>query len=172
MRHPGGPVRGSALTVGLVVDRRQLGSWLSGPGSLSEAAGVDAGYPGKRLGLPEDGSNSVAGLSRRFAATFIDWVIASLIARAIVLHPSPAQRLWLAPAVFAVMNLALVSTIGAGIGGRILGTRVARLDGANPNVVTVAIRTLWLLPLIPALWSDRDYRGLHDRLAGCVVVQR
>jgi uncharacterized RDD family membrane protein YckC len=155
-----------------VVDRRQLGSWLSGPGSLSEATGADVGYPGKRLGLPEDGPNSVAGLSRRFAATMIDWIIASLIARAIVPHPSQAQQLWLAPAVFAVMNLALLTTVGAGIGGRVLGMRVARLDGANPNLVTVAIRTLWLLPLIPALWVDRDYRGLHDRLAQTIVIRR
>lgn len=155
-----------------MVDRRVLGSWLSGPSSLNEAAGIDVGYPGKRLGLPEEGQNSVSSLSRRLAATFIDWMIASLIANVVIPDPSQAQKLWLTPVVFAVMNLALITTIGAGIGGRVLGTRVARLDGANPNLVTVAIRTLWLLPLIPALWTDRDYRGLHDRLAGTLVVKR
>jgi uncharacterized RDD family membrane protein YckC len=149
-----------------------IGGWLSGPTSVAEAAGVDLGYPGKRLGLPENGQNSVASMGRRLAATFIDWMIATLIAAGVAPDPTPTQKVWITPAVFAVMNLALVSTLGAGIGGRVLGLRVARLDGANPNLATVAIRTLWLIPLIPALWIDRDHRGVHDRLAGTLVVRR
>jgi uncharacterized RDD family membrane protein YckC len=147
-----------------------IGSWLGGPRSFAEAAGIDLGYPGKRLGLPEHGPNSVAGFGRRLAATLIDWTVAQLIVAAG--HPSSDARALLTAAVFALMNVALVATIGAGIGGRLLGMRVARLDGSNPPLVSVVIRTLLMLCAIPPLIWDRDRRGLHDRTAGCVVVMR
>ena len=35
----------------------------------------------------------------------------------------------------------------------------------------VALRTALLLLLVPALITDRDGRGLHDRAAGTVVVR-
>jgi uncharacterized RDD family membrane protein YckC len=34
------------------------------------------------------------------------------------------------------------------------------------------VRTLLLALLVPALIADRDGRGLHDRLAGTVLVRR
>jgi uncharacterized RDD family membrane protein YckC len=37
--------------------------------------------------------------------------------------------------------------------------------------VPAALRTALLMLLIPALISDRDGRGLHDRAAGTVVVR-
>ena len=149
-----------------------LGSWLSGPRSFAEAAGIDLGYPGKRLGLPATGTNSVAGFGRRFAATAIDWIIASLMVSAFVPRPGMLERLFLPPAAFAVLNIALVTTIGAGIGGRVLGIRVARLDGSNPPLVSVVLRTFLMCLAVPALIWDRDGRGVHDRFAGCVVVMR
>ena len=149
-----------------------IGGWLSGPRSVAEAAGIDVGYPGQRLGLPPQGPNSVPSLSRRIGATLIDWFLALLIAQAIAPDPSPAQQLWLAPAIFGLINLTLVSTIGAGVGGRVLRMRVARLDGSNPLPLPVALRTLLLMALIPALFNDRDFRGLHDQAAGTIVVRR
>jgi len=149
-----------------------IGSWLGGPRSLARAAGIELGYPGQRLGLPEDGVNSVAGSGRRLTATFIDWMIASLIARLFVSDPSWVEKLWMAPAIFGVMNIALVTTVGAGMGGMALRTRVARLDGSNPPFVSVVFRTFLMLLAIPALIWDRDGRGLHDRFAQTVVVRR
>jgi uncharacterized RDD family membrane protein YckC len=149
-----------------------LGSWLSGPRSFAEAAGIDIGYQGKRLGLPAQGTNSVAGFGRRFAATFIDWIIASFVVSAFVPRPSQVEQLFLPPAAFALLNIALVTTIGAGIGGRMLGIRVARLDGSNPPLVSVLLRTFLMSLAVPALIWDRDGRGIHDRVAGCVVVMR
>jgi uncharacterized RDD family membrane protein YckC len=58
------------------------------------------------------------------------------------------------------------------VGGRLLGLRVARLDGANPLPLAVLIRTLLLALVIPALFVDRDYRGIQDRLSRCLVVRR
>ena len=148
------------------------GSWLSGPGSLAEAAGIDLGYPGQRLGLPKDGPNSVASQTRRIGAVFIDWFLAQLIARLIVGGDDMRDVAWTTMAVFAVMNIALITTAGAGFGGRLLGLRVARLDGANPPLVSVLLRTLAMVLVIPALVWDRDQRGLHDRAANTVVVRR
>jgi uncharacterized RDD family membrane protein YckC len=149
-----------------------LGSWLSGPRSFAEAAGIDLGYPGKRLGLPAQGTNSVAGFGRRFAATMIDWILASFVVGAFAPRPSQVERLFLPPVAFALLNIALVTTIGAGIGGRVLGIRVARLDGSNPPFVSVLLRTFLMSFAVPALIWDRDGRGLHDRAAGTVVVMR
>ncbi|MGQ0631105.1 MAG: RDD family protein [Sporichthyaceae bacterium] len=153
-------------------DRRALGSWLSGPRSLAEATGEELPPPGKRLGLPQEGPNSVAGLTRRLAATFIDWTIAQFIAAAFMPGSSTGDRSFAILLAFAVINLALVTTVGAGIGGRLLGLRVARLDGANPGIGAVLIRTLGIALVLPPLFNDRDYRGLHDRAARTVVVRR
>lgn len=150
-----------------------IGGWLSGPRSVAEAAGIDLGPPGKRLGLPLEGPNSVAGAGRRLAATFIDWTVAQFIVLGAMPGSTPGERAFPILGVYALINLALVSTIGAGIGGRLLGLRVARLDGANPSPAAVGIRTLLILPLgIPALFMDRDHRGLHDRASNSVVVRR
>lgn len=62
------------------VDNRQaIGSWLSGPRAAAEDMGVDFGYRGERLGLPEEGPGSVAPLGRRFGAIFVDWVLCLVI---------------------------------------------------------------------------------------------
>jgi uncharacterized RDD family membrane protein YckC len=57
-----------------VVDRKDIGSWLSGP----DTSGISK-YPGERLGLPESGPGSIARAGRRIAAIMIDWGIALLI---------------------------------------------------------------------------------------------
>ncbi len=106
--------------------------------------------PGERLGLPAQGTNSVAGFGRRFAATTIDWILASLMVSAFVSRPSQVEQLFLPPAAFALLNIALVTTIGAGIGGRVLGMRVARLDGSNPPLVSVLLRTFLMSFAVPA----------------------
>jgi uncharacterized RDD family membrane protein YckC len=74
--------------------------------------------------------------------------------------------------VFILINVTLVSTIGAGIGGRLLGLRVARLDGGNPLPLYALLRTVLLALVIPALFLDRDHRGWHDRAARSIVVRR
>lgn len=78
-------------------------------------------------------------------------------------------------AVFAVMNLLLVSSVGSTIGHRLLGLRVLRLGVAEPHIVGFgrgAVRTLLLCLVIPAVVWDTDGRGMHDRAAGTVIVRR
>lgn len=147
-----------------------VGSWLSGPQSYAEAAGIPVGFPGERLGLPENGLNSVASLGRRLAATMIDWTVAQLIALSFTTTPGPRAAATLG--VFALMNLVLVTTIGSGVGGLLLRMRVARVDGSNPPLVSVLLRTFLIAVVVPPLVWDRDNRGLHDRWAYTVVVRR
>jgi uncharacterized RDD family membrane protein YckC len=47
---------------------------------------------------------------------------------------------------------------------------VVRLDGRPVGLLWSLVRTLLLVLVIPALVWDRDYRGLHDRAAGTVVI--
>lgn len=147
-----------------------LGSWLTGPRSFAEAAGTPLGYPGQRLGLPEQGVNAAAGFGRRLSATFLDWIVAMVIAASFA--DSPDERSWGTLAIFAVLNVATVTTVGGGLGGRLLGIRVARIDGSNPPLISVVLRTFLLCLVIPALIWDRDSRGLHDRFSYTVVVKR
>jgi len=142
------------------------------------ARGSQQAYPGEHLGLPETGTGSVAGWSRRFAALLIDWIICSLIAIAFLYHPPaghPADvfvqpRAW-TPAVFAVEDILLTATAGFTIGKRLLGLRVIRLDGMPVGFGRAAIRTVLLVLVVPAMMMDRDLRGLQDKAAGTVVVR-
>jgi hypothetical protein len=62
-------------------------TWLGGV----RAAGVDLGYPGERLGLPEEGSGSIAGWGRRIGALVIDWVICTWAVVKLLLRMNPAE---------------------------------------------------------------------------------
>jgi hypothetical protein len=149
--------------------RAALGSWLDGP--KIEAADDQWSYKGERLGLPETGPGSLAGQGSRLGALFVDWALAYLAAYAFGWHPSTVAGEWGTIALFAGEQLVLLSTLGYTIGKRLFGLRVGRL-GAALTPVHVAVRTVLLLLVIPAVIWDRDGRGMHDRLALTVVVRR
>lgn len=142
-------------------------TWLGGV----RAAGVDLGYPGERLGLPEQGSGAVAGWGRRIAAIFIDWIICLWAIARGVFGADTLSAGWIALGVLAVEYILLVGTIGMTFGMRLMGIRVAALDGGRPRFFAVVVRTVLLCLLVPAVIYDRDQRGLHDRTAGTVVVR-
>jgi uncharacterized RDD family membrane protein YckC len=144
---------------------------------VSNQAAADGGfYPGRDLGLPEFGRGSVSGWSRRLGALVIDWFICSLIAIAFLYHPHAGHvtdvlsqpRLW-TPVVFGVEDFLLTALTGFTIGKRLLGLRVARLDG-RPVGLWALPRTILVLLVVPTLIMDRDLRGLQDKAAGTVVV--
>jgi uncharacterized RDD family membrane protein YckC len=149
------------------VERQPIGSWLSGPRAAAQQAGVDVGYRGQRLGLPQAGAGSVAGFSRRAGAVMVDWLACLAVSDGLL--GGRDGRLTLA--VFALMNVLLVGTLGYTLGKRLFGLRVVRLDGRQPAPLPVLIRTALLCLAVPALIWDRDGRGLHDRAAGTVVVR-
>lgn len=145
-----------------MAERRFAATWLAG----TRPAGEADGYPGQRLGLPESGPRSVAGTGRRVLALLIDWLLSMVVALAIF-HSTR----WWTLAVFAVQAYLLTSLTGLTIGKRLLGMRVARLDGKPVGLGWGLARTVLLLAVIPALFTDRDHRGLHDRAANTVVIR-
>ncbi len=154
-----------------MVNRKDIGSWLEGPRSPARA---DGSYPGSRLGLPDHGPGSVARFGRRLVGVLIDWALCSLIASwlwsySIVGGDSDSFK---PLAVFAAENLFLVGTIGFTIGHRVMGLQVVRVAGGLPGPVAALARTILLVLAIPPLIWDRDDRGLHDRVAGTVVIRR
>lgn len=143
-------------------------TWLSGAG----AAGADLGRPGERLGLPGGGSGAVASYGRRLVALFADWglsmLVASLLARQFGWEQAE-RSLWTL-VIFGVQAWILTAFLGMTIGKRLCGIRVVRLDGRPAGLGWALARTALLLLVLPALFWDRDYRGMHDRAGNTVVV--
>src|SRR3954447_5013167 len=144
--------------------RDVAGSWLQGPVA---ATSEDGDFPGRRLGLPAAGHGSIARAGRRVLALCLDWGLALLVSRGL-LHGDE----WTTLAVFAVVQLAFVATLGGSPGHLALGLRVVRLDdGGAAGPVRALARSVLLSLAVPALVWDRDQRGLHDRFVGTVLVR-
>lgn len=152
-------------------NRQALGSWLSGPRAAAEEAGVDFGYRGEQLGLPEEGPGSIARPGRRLGALAVDWGLCLLIAYGLITQSyNDAAQIWAPIIMFALMVLT-VGSVGFTPGKRLLGLRVLALDTGGVSPWRAVLRTVLLFLAIPALVWDRDGRGLHDRLAGTVEVR-
>jgi uncharacterized RDD family membrane protein YckC len=141
--------------VGDVADEQLAGAR---PARTAPATGAPqlSSYPGEKYGLPEDGP---AG------ALFIDWILCTLIATAL-LH----SQYWTL-AIFGAETYILMVLTGTTIGKRVLGMRVARLDGKPVGLGWGLVRTILLLAVVPPLVIDRDRRGLHDKAANTIVVR-
>ena len=157
-----------------MVDRKDIGSWLEGPGSRS---GAPSAYPGERLGMPRDGAGSMGRFGRRLVGAVIDWTACQLIAAALFSVPLPfagvaTQRdTTILLGLFALENLLLLATTGYTLGHRIVGLRVLSLDGQRARPFQVLVRTVLLCLFLPALFWDKDGRGLHDKAAGTLIVR-
>lgn len=133
--------------------------------------GADFGYRGERLGLPREGPGSIAPVGRRIAALFVDWGLCVLIAFGLIAQGDPqVANLW-ASALFFVVSVLFLGTVGCTPGKRLLGLRLVRTDGGRASLVQVGLRTLLLLLVIPAVVWDRDTRGLHDKAVKVVQVR-
>jgi len=129
------------------------------------SAGDKNEYPGERLGLPASGAGSVAGVGRRLGALLIDWLLCEIIAISVF------RNQFLTIAVFAVEVYVLTALTGFTVGKRLLGMRVARLDGKPVGLLWALVRTLLFLAVVPPLVFDADQRGLHDKAANTVVIR-
>jgi uncharacterized RDD family membrane protein YckC len=132
----------------------------------------DPGYPGDRLGLPERGPGSVARFAPRLLA--LDWVACVILVLSFGLDPlyGPPRDSLVALAVLVVEHTILVGLLGNSLGHRLVGIRVARLDGAPIGLPRGLARAVLLVLVIPPLVMDRDARGLHDFAAGTAVLRR
>lgn len=134
-------------------------------------------YPGDRLGLPASGPRSVARIGRRIGALLIDYVAATIIATAFLgfdqfALPAEAGLTQFAPmAVFALLQIVFIPTLGGSPGHRILGMRLVMLNGSWVGLWRPVVRTLLLIVVIPAVIWDQDQRGLHDKSIGAVLIR-
>lgn len=132
-------------------------------------------YPGETLGLPASGPGSLARMGRRLVAILIDWLIAGGLALlALRFGAIPGQ--WLQTTqffVWLVLGFIAVRLFGFTPGQFAVGLQVASVDGRVPvGIVRLAVRGLLVGMVIPALFTDWDGRGLHDRVTGTAVVRR
>ena len=115
-----------------------------------------------------------AGLGRRVGAIVIDWLASMLVARLVFPSlPFPGNESALATLGVFFLEVTLFTwLIGASFGQRLLGIAVIRRQGGRLGLPAVALRTLLICLVIPALVYDSEGRGLQDRAAGSVVVLR
>nr|WP_319959118.1 RDD family protein [Micromonospora yasonensis] len=107
-------------------------------------------------------------LGRRFGALIIDWVLCLLIAN---IFADPTRDGW-APVLVLILEYGFFLGLFAQTPGMYV-TRIRCLswaDGGRIGVVRALLRGVLLALVVPALIMDEHRRGLHDRLAGSVIV--
>ena len=94
-----------------------MARWLEGPGSIGSAD--EYSYPGHRLGLPESGPGSIAGVGRRVLALSLDWWACALISTRF--HITADEQSLAVLGLFWAECTALVAFNGASFGQRVCG---------------------------------------------------
>lgn len=134
--------------------------------ALHTASTPEHDWPGRRLGLPESGPRSVARAPHRIAALAIDFAIASFFWAVFF-----RDEQWASTLIFIGLQVLFIPLLSGGIGHLCLGLRVVPVGGGWVGVWRPIVRTLLLALLVPALIWDVDQRGLHDKVAGTVLVR-
>jgi uncharacterized RDD family membrane protein YckC len=121
---------------------------------------------------PETGPGAIAGLGPRLGAFVIDSLLAIGIAIISTGPPPGAAYNLVVYLAFLAIELAFVTLAGQTPGMRVLGAVVMNAsDGSKPRLRWVALRTLLLAAVVPALVTDASGRAMHDRAAGTVMVR-
>jgi uncharacterized RDD family membrane protein YckC len=154
------------------VDRKDIGSWLSGP-RIDPGAETESAYPGERLGLPHQGRGSASPWGRRILALVLDWMIVLGVTLAIVGPPQPGDDTFglVTLGVLVVMYVILLMTARATIGMWLMGLAVWPVGSARMSFPRIVVRSVLLALVIPAVVYDRDRRGLHDKAGATVVIR-
>ena len=155
---------------------RWTGTWLSGLAAAGVDTRPDGGWRGRRWGLPPEGPGAVATTGSRVAAFMVDIVASALIGALVrtLLDDRTTTSLSLADEyAFAVQVVLLTALTGQSLGKRLLGIRVVRLEDQDrpPGFLPALSRTALAVLVLPAVFMDRDGRGLHDKAAGTLVVR-
>ncbi len=99
-------------------------------------------------------------------ALAIDWALAVAVSIAFFNY-EPLATL----AVFAVAQAVLLLIVNGSVGHLIVRSRVVPIKGGYLGAWRPLVRTVLLCLVIPAVIWDRDQRGMHDRLAGTMLVR-
>jgi uncharacterized RDD family membrane protein YckC len=121
--------------------------------------------------LPEAGPRSIARPGRRIAALVIDWAMASAISVAFFSTGPWQTNGFVTLGLFAGIQLLFLLVLNGGVGHLLLGMRVVPLDPGRLAPWRALVRTLLVCLFVPAVIWDADQRGLHDRLAGTLLVR-
>lgn len=170
-RRGGGPYSGCMARI--------TGSWLSGPQAGLDNAQAEGAYRGEALGLPASGPGSLATSWRRTGGLLADWLMAGCISLGFVgfnsQHLSSVVLM-----VWFVVGVVTVSLFSFTPGQFLLGMRVARVDMNGAGVVRgglisvglwrAVVRQILIVFCVPALVTDADGRGMHDRATGTALV--
>jgi uncharacterized RDD family membrane protein YckC len=147
---------------------------------------TESGYPGERLGLPSSGPHSIAGLGRRLVALVVDWFISyGLAGLFVALGLISAETFLFTPtgsalilAIWFGLGVIAVRLFGFTPGQFALGLLVVHLDPRRPGelarvgILRAVARNTLIIPVIPALFTDSDGRGLQDLLTSTAVIRR
>jgi uncharacterized RDD family membrane protein YckC len=112
-----------------------------------------------------------AGFGRRFGGLLIDWALCTLVASLLVddLRANPWPQL----GVFVLVHALFVGLFGQTPGMWLARIRcVSIADGGAVGLPRAALRAILLALVIPAVISDGDGRGLHDRAAHSIMIRR
>jgi hypothetical protein len=124
-------------------------------------------WPGKNFGLPLAGPRSTPTYLRRVVALGIDWTIAVAISVTFFNYNALSTL-----AIFIILSM-LGGLVLAGTPGHLATRiRIAPIKGGALGIVAPLVRPLLVAAVIPALLSDVDMRGAHDRLVGTILVLR
>jgi uncharacterized RDD family membrane protein YckC len=111
-----------------------------------------------------------ASFGRRLGALAVDWLACTLVALLFV--TSLRSNPWPQLAVFVLVHAFFVGLFGQTVGMAIFRIRcVSITDGGAVGIPRGLVRAVLLALLVPAMISDGDGRGLHDRAAGSAMVR-
>ena len=114
-------------------------------------------------------------MGRRVVALLIDWLLCYGLAL-LAMGFGVISKDMLATAILVIwllLGLVFVRLFGFTPGQLALGLGVVSVGGRVPvGIGRLAVRGLLLALVVPALFSDWDGRGLHDRVSNTAVVRR
>jgi uncharacterized RDD family membrane protein YckC len=150
---------------------RRRGPAGSGDGD-PDPGGRDPGSALRMTVRPQAGPGAVAGFGVRLGAFVVDSVVAIVIA-VIATGPPPGTAYNVVVyAAFLAIELVFLTLAGQTPGMRLVGAAVmSAADASKPRLRWVAVRTVLLAAVVPALITDATGRAMHDRAAGTVTVR-
>lgn len=151
---------------------KMTGSWLSGSNSaLPNDDDTEQAYQGEKLGLPKFGEGALAPTARRAAALFIDWITSMGVAALILAGNIGGSISTVTLAVWFVIGVLSVTFFSFTPGQLFMGIRVSRVDApGRVGFARALVRSLILMFVVPAVVTDADSRGMHDRATGTALV--
>jgi hypothetical protein len=153
---------------------RMTGSWLSGPtAALPDGDHDKQAYQGEYLGLPKTGPGSLAPTPRRVAALAIDWLMSMGVSALFLgggLEGGYLSTVTLG--VWFLLGLVSVSLFSFTPGQLCMGLQVARIDApGRVGFVRALVRQVLIAVVVPAVVTDIDSRGMHDRATGTALLR-